>query len=220
MTSSNTPNLPEENPLEFRAGSDPDVSHRGISGGAKNEDESSFNPYAFHVTAESSQNQGEATQASWHDDFDQQVPPVDGSYWVTIGLLGLFSLTICFASWNFWSPSLFWGVTEFSGWALMVLIPLSLLRLGLHRRSIAKAILMQTYPGGQRFGLWYLFYSLVFSGICVLGGIVAFFGICVGISVTTRPNGYFPGMLLLSVSGVLALAISIFLLILGIPKYR
>jgi hypothetical protein len=38
--------------------------------------------------------------------------------------------------------------------------------------------------------------------------------------VTTGPNGYFPGMLLLSVSGVLALAISIFLLILGIPKYR
>jgi hypothetical protein len=38
--------------------------------------------------------------------------------------------------------------------------------------------------------------------------------------VTTRPNGYFPGMLLLSVSGVLALAISIFLLILGIPRYR
>jgi hypothetical protein len=220
MTSSNTPNPPEENPLEFRVGSDPDVSHRGSSGVVKNEDESSFNPYAFHVTAESSQKQGEATQASWHDDFDQQVPPVDGSYWVTIGLLGLFSLTICFASWSFWSPSLFWSSTEFAGWALMVLIPLSLLRLGLHRRSIAKAILMQTYPGGQRFGLWYLFYSLLFSGICVLGGIVAVFGLCLGISVTIGPNGYFPGMLLLSVSGVLALAISIFLLILGIPKYR
>ena len=220
MTSSNTPNPPEENPLEFRAGSDPDVSHRGSSGVAKNEDESSFNPYAFHVTAESSLNQGGATQASWNDDIDHQVPPVDGSYWVIIGLLGLFSLTICFASASFWSPSLFWGLTEFAGWALMVLIPLSLLRLGLHRRSIAKAILMQTYPGGQRFGLWYLFYSLVFSGVCVLGGIVAFFGLCLGISVTIGPNGYFPGMLLLSVSGVLALAVSIFLLILGIPKYR
>jgi hypothetical protein len=222
MTPSNTPNPPEENPLEIRAGSDPDVFHRGSSGGAKNEDESSFNPYAFHVTAESSLNQGEATQPSWHDDIDHQVPPVDGSYWVTIGLLGLFSLTICFAfaSANFWPPSLFWGLTEFAGWALMVLIPLSLLRLGLHRRSIAKAILMQSYPGGQRFGLWYLFYSLVLSGVCVLGGIVAFFGLCLGISVTTRPNGYLSGMLLLSVSGVLALAISIFLLILGIPKYR
>jgi hypothetical protein len=98
----------------------------------------------------------------------------------------------------------------------MVLIPLSLLRLGLHRRSIAKAILMQTYPGGQRFGLWYLFYSLVFSGICVLGGIVAFFGLCLGIRVTIG----FPEMLSLSVSVVLALAVSIFLLILGIPKYR
>lgn len=221
MTSSNTPNPPEENPLEFRAGSDPDVSHRGSSGGAKNEDESSFNPYAFHVAEESSATQGEATQASRYDDFDQQVPPVDDSYWVAIGLLGLFSLTtIFFASWIFWSPSPFLSLTEFAGWALMVLIPLSLLRLGLHRRSIAKAILMQSYPGGQRFGLWYLFYSLVFSGVCVLGGVVAFFGICLGISVTTRPNGYFTGMLLLSVSGSLALAISIFLLILGIPKYR
>jgi len=60
----------------------------------------------------------------------------------------------------------------------------------------------------------------VFSGICVLGGIVAFFGLCLGIRVTIGPNGYFPEMLLLSVSGVLALAVSIFLLILGIPKYR
>ena len=84
MTSSNTPNPPEENPLEFRVDSAPDVSDRGSSGGAKNEDESSFNPYAFHVTAESPLNQGEATQPSWHDDIDHQVPPVDGSYWVII----------------------------------------------------------------------------------------------------------------------------------------
>ncbi len=220
MTSSNTPNPPEENPLEFRDGSDPDVSHRGSSGVAKNEDESSFNPYAFHVTAESSLNQGEATQASRYNDFDQQVPPVDASYWVAIGLLGLFTAGVCFSDANLWSVNPAWGLIYFAGWSLVVLIPLALIRLGLHRQAIAKAIGLETYPGGQRFGLLYLLYSLVFSGGCVLCGMFAFFGMCLGITLTARPSGPALEWLSVSVSGLLALAISIFLLILGIPKYR
>jgi hypothetical protein len=220
MTSSNTPNPPEENPLEFRAGSDPDVYHQGSSGVAKDEDESSFNPYEFHVTGESSTTQGEATQASWYDDFDQQVPPVDASYWIAIGLLGLFTVGVCFSDANIWSVNMVWVLIGIAGRSLVVLIPLALIRLGLHRQAIAKAIRLETYPGGQRFGLLYLLYSLVFSGGCVLCGMFAFFGICLGISVTARPSG--PGLewLSVSVSGSLALAISIFLLILGIPKYR
>jgi hypothetical protein len=107
---------------------------------------------------------------------------------------------------------------------LFFALPLSLVRLRIHRSNIARAIQAGTYPGGQRFGLGYLFQSLLLSALCSLGGGVIFFGICAGGIVVSESifNAYseFIGIPLFLIDGIISLIATIYLLRLGIPKYQ
>jgi hypothetical protein len=201
MTTPNSPNQPEENPFEFSVGSDPDVSYRESSGVAKTED------------------------------AQLQMPPVESSYWVGAAGLGLIAFSGCWISWfplQPYSGIFFLGIVVL-GWSLCCAIPFALIRLALHRWNIRRAIETETYPGGQRFGIGYLIYSILLSLFCLMGGGLDFFGICTGVFLTGElwmsPYGPFgtydwiPAVLF-GVDAVVSLFVAGFLLKLGIPKYR
>ena len=200
MTSSNAPNQPDENPFEFSVGSDPDVSNRGGSGVDPTEDE------------------------------QLQMPPVESSYWTGVGVLGMTCLSACLVPRLVGTP---YAIVPFSvllalfGWCsslLFVSLPLSMMRLWLHRRNIARAIQEQTYPGGQRFDFWYLVYSLLLSSLSFFGGGILFFGICTGLFVFSEtayaPLGEVIFIPILIFDGIISLLATFFLLRLGIPRYR
>ena len=91
------------------------------------------------------------------EDSKPQMPPVEQSYWTGFLALGLLSIATCVVPTlgvapSFVGPSfaLIILLVWFSS-CLIFLLPMSLIRLGLHRKNIARAIEQRTYPGGQRF---------------------------------------------------------------------
>jgi len=199
MTSSNTPDQPEENPFE-------------VSAGSQSED-------AF---------EGSRTDAT--DESRFLMPPVESSYWTGVITLGLMIFVFCgIAGFNL-------GPTDVGPWDILLVmfsfgmgllcfaLPLSLIRLWMHRWSIARAIQDQTYPGGQRFDLGYLGYSLVLSSLCFLGGGMLFFGICTAVLLVSEsffnPIVEFIGIPLFFLDGLISFLATLHLLRLGIPKYR
>lgn len=159
------------------------------------------------------------------------MPPVEQSYWTGFLALGLLSIATCVIPTQGVAPS-FVGpsfaliilLVWFSS-CLIFLLPMSLIRLGLHRKNIARAIQQRTYPGGQRFGFAYLAWSLVLSMLSFLGGGFLFFGVCTGLVLMSEGGElpvasewlFFP---LLILDGIISLLATGFLLNLGVPKYR
>lgn len=203
MNSSSKPDDPHENPFAVSAGSqieDSDAKRFGIG------------------TAEDSRT---------------QMPPVEQSYWTGFLLFGLLSLANCVVS-SLRVPvstvasgpalSVILLMVWFSSF-LILFLPLCLVRLGLHRYSISKAIEAQTYPGGQRFGFVYLIKSLMLSAVSLFGGGLMFFGICTGFLILSD-NGGLPMVSewvflpLLTIDGLVSLMVTGFLLNLSVPKYR
>jgi hypothetical protein len=103
---------------------------------------------------------------------------------------------------------------------MSVTIPFALIRLGVHRWNIAKAIENGRYPGTQRFGLWYLISSIIFSWLCLFAGGILFFGICLAILATNPNNSYNASAFLLVGDGLLSFLFAGFLFKLGVPRYR
>ena len=203
MNSSSKPDDPHENPFAVSAGSqieDSDAKRFGIG------------------TAEDSRT---------------QMPPVEQSYWTGFLLFGLLSLANCVVS-SLRVPvstvasgpalSIILMMVWFSSF-LILFLPLCLIRLGLHRYSISKAIEAQTYPGGQRFGFVYQIKSLMLSAVSLFGGGLMFFGICTGFLILSD-NGGLPMVSewvflpLLTIDGLVSLMVTGFLLNLSVPKYR
>jgi hypothetical protein len=167
------------------------------------------------------------------DDDSHQMPPVEQSYWTGFLLFGLWSLATCvipslrFPVWSVASGpafTVFLLMVWFSSF-LILFLPLCLIRLGLHRYSISKAIDAQTYPGTQRFGFEYLIKSLMLSAVSVFGGGLMFFGICTGFLILSD-NGGLPMVSewvflpLLTIDGLVSLMVTGFLLNLSVPQYR
>jgi hypothetical protein len=199
MTSPNTSDENQENPFE-------------VSAGSLSED-------AFG---------GSSADASGDSRF--QMPPVESVYWTGVFVLGLTMFGSCaIPVLRLGPPDIgpFAIVLAFIAYGITLLffaLPLSLVRLRIHRSNIARAIQAGTYPGGQRFGLGYLFQSLLLSALCSLGGGVIFFGICAGGIVVSESifNAYseFIGIPLFLIDGIISLIATIYLLRLGIPKYQ
>lgn len=199
MTSSNTPDEPEENPFE-------------VSAGSQSED-------AFEGT------RTDATDESW-----LLMPPVESSYWTGVITLGLMVIVFCGIAALAAAPTTVGplaiplGLLSFVMSLLCFALPLSLIRLWMHRWSIARAIQDQIYPGGQRFDLGYLGYSLVLSSLSFLGGGMLFFGICTAVLLVSEsffnPFVEFIGIPLFFLDGLISFLATLHLLRLGVPKYR
>ena len=202
MSTSEPSDYPEENPFEVSAGShlqDPYDNADGIH------------------------------QA---DDTRMQVPPIESSYWTGLLVLGTLSISSCLFS-SIRVPVGVFGVVGTIGWMLVLfanflipLLPLSLIRLAIHRHRIAQAIDQQAYPGGQRFGLGYLISSLLLSLGCLFGGGVLFFGVCTAL-LYLSDGGPLMGrssewtlLPLLALDGIVSFIATGFLINLSVPKYR
>lgn len=199
MSSSNTPDQPEENPFE-------------VSAGSQSED-------AFEGT------RTDATDAS-----RVLMPPVESSYWTGVITLGLMIFVLCGIAALAAAPTAVgplaipFAFLSFISSLLCFALPLSLIRLWMHRWSIARAIQDETYPGGQRFDLGYLGYSLVLSTLSFLGGGILFFGICTAVLIVSEsflnPIVEFIGIPLFFLDGLISFLATLHLLRLGVPKYR
>jgi hypothetical protein len=152
------------------------------------------------------------------------MPPVERSYWFGIlVLLVLSSVGYFYGDYFFGTigPPLtvvLTGVLVALAMWMSVTIPFALIRLGVHRWHIARAIEKGNYPGRQRFGLWYLISSIIFSWLCLFGGGILFFGICTAIMIsegTNRTSNF--NQLLLIGDGLFSLLFAGFLFKLGIP---
>ncbi|MFM9063304.1 MAG: hypothetical protein ACKOOI_09735 [Pirellula sp.] len=199
MSSSNTPDQPEENPFE-------------VSAGSQSED-------AFEGT------RTDATDAS-----RVLMPPVESSYWTGVITLGLMIFVFCGIAALAAAPTAVgplaipFAFLSFISSLLCFALPLSLIRLWMHRWIIARAIQDETYPGGQRFDLGYLGYSLVLSTLSFLGGGILFFGICTAVLIVSEsflnPIVEFIGIPLFFLDGLISFLATLHLLRLGVPKYR
>lgn len=200
MSSSNTPDPPEENPFEVSAGSQSENAFEG--------------------------SRTDATDASRF-----LMPPVESSYWTGVITLGLMIFVFCGIAGLLGIGTVNMGPLEiplaflsFISSLLCFALPLSLIRLWMHRWSIARAIQDETYPGGQRFDLGYLGYSLVLSTLSFLGGGILFFGICTAVLIVSEsflnPIVEFIGIPLFFLDGLISFLATLHLLRLGVPKYR
>jgi len=182
-------------------------------------DESEENPYESY---------GEPSVSETWKDRDSQMPGIEKSYWIGIlvlgvlGSIGFVDVSYVFASYHSPIYSLFSLIGALALW-MCPLIPFALIRLAIHRYNIAKAIDLGTYPGNQRFGLWYLVYSIFVSGLSFIAGFVLFFGICT-MMFMMKPNPLSSQQqwewVYLVVDGLLSIVFAGFLFKIGIPKYR
>jgi hypothetical protein len=196
VSSSNTPDDPYENPYEAHAGSQ-----------AESLQESGFRSYEA-------------------EDFRTQMPPVERSYWfgililLALSLVGYFCGDYLFGTVGPPLTVVVIGVFIALAMWMSVTIPFALIRLGVHRWNIAKAIENGRYPGTQRFGLWYLISSIIFSWLCLFAGGILFFGICLAILATNPNNSNNASAFLLVGDGLLSFLFAGFLFKLGVPRYR
>ena len=180
-------------------------------------DEPIENPYEAYVNSETEEARVEGYSRSESEECRAQMPPIQRSYWIGIlvlsilGVMGYFSRILTF---SLVDSIIFYG-------SLMSLcIPFALVRLVWHRWNIAKAIENGQYPGTQRFGLWYLIWSIIFCWLCLFAGGLLFFGICLAILATNPNNSYNASAFLLVGDGLLSFLFAGFLFKLGIPRYR
>jgi hypothetical protein len=124
MTSSKPPDDSQDNPFE-------------VSAGSLSED-------AFG---------GSSADASGESRF--QMPPVEGAYWTGVSVLGLMILVFCgISALGIGAPVYGLGAVVvammvFGMTLLFFALPLSLVRLWIHRSNIARAIQDGRYPGGH-----------------------------------------------------------------------
>jgi hypothetical protein len=193
-------------------------------------DEPIENPYEASVSADTDEIRVDSYGRSESEERRAQMPPIQRSYWVGIAVLIVLGL-VSFSSGSF-PPEFpfFWGSFNYSlyhhtvsiGTWMSFCIPFALVRLVWHRWNIAKAIEFERYPGTQRFGLWYLFWSIFLSWLCIIAGGVLFFGICTVIFISTNSQGSlrdFAGVALIG-DGFLSLLFAGFLFTRTIPRYR
>jgi hypothetical protein len=144
------------------------------------------------------------------------MPPIEMSYWIGLLVLMALGLVGVFSYGN--STEMSWTLAILTSWW----IPFVLLRLGVHRWNIAKAIAMDKYPGTQRFGLWYLISSIFICWLCLFSGGVLFFGVCtvaVMSAYGSKTGGDGPVWMLL-VGNFLSLLFAGFLFYRAIPQYE
>lgn len=191
------------------------------------QDDSSENPFEAHLGPEVPDPMSSGFNPYENTDPQTLIPPVKPSYWIGASILGLLSIMSFLVPTVFYDPisqpllaflmSFIWICTP-----MIVLLPMALIRLALHRRNIAKAIQAESYPGNQTFGVGYLMYSLFMSFACLAAGCFLFFGICTGLFLGSQWVGlidFLAGPLLI-LSAILSVVTSGYLLNLGIPKYR
>lgn len=176
------------------------------------------NPYEF--VADSDDPDELSQERSRLDPTDDQVweiPPVEGSYWISVLGFGLIAFSICSISPGPGMPPL--GI--WVGISSLVALAFALIRLALHRWNIQRVIETGTYHGGPRFEVWYLIQSLLLAYFCLMGGGMVFFGLCtffIAPMLFSRNTGTINALLLLDT--LLSLIITGFLVKLGVPRYR
>lgn len=193
-------------------------------------DEPIENPFEAHADPEWAGDRVDAYSRNASDEFEAQMPPIQSSYWVGVMVLLVLGMTglVFYTSfppifvWNMSATAFLVYNTLGLGTWMTLSIPFALVRLVLHRRNIARAIEFDRYPGTQRFGLWYLIWSILFSWLCIFSGFILFFGICTAIWVASNPSSQsnnFLGFLLVG-DGLLSILYAGFLFYRGIPRYR
>ena len=178
--------------------------------------EGDYNPFAPPESLDESGNPASANNSESQGEL-QKIPPVEASYGYAIGflILGLF-LT------GFIGPP----VAPFS--IAILGLPFAIIRLFLHRSSIARAIRDGRYPGGVRFNYVYFIVSIVLGVTCVFAGILVFFLVCTVViySIADRtpygPIGALDeaGPWFLGVNALLAFFTSLALNRLSVPRYQ
>lgn len=187
-------------------------------------DDSEDNPYEFHE-----ESLGDSSVVDFMQNPERHIPPVEKSFWfglIAIGFLGfmgfcLMSTVTVFDRFPVFSAVL-QAVCMFS-LSICFFIPFALIRLVIQRWNIARAIDLGTYPGTQRFGIWYLLFSIFVSWLCCICGALLFTGVCTMIFLLKPEPLRGPDLkdlVLIGVDGVLSLLLAGFLFKLGIPTYR
>jgi len=193
-------------------------------------DEPIENPYEVSAGPDTEETRVDSYGRSESEELRAQMPPIHWSYWVgsavliLLGLLSFFSgafppeFPFLGTSLNF---SLYRETVSFGTW-MSFCIPFALIRLVWHRWNIARSIEFEKYPGTQRFGLWYLIWSIILSWLCLIAGGVLFFGICTAIFIAGNFQGSlgdFAGIALMG-DGFLSFLFAGFLFTRTIPRYR
>lgn len=193
-------------------------------------DEPIENPYEVSADPEGAGDRVDAYSRNASDEFEAQMLPIQSSYWVGVMVLLVLGMTglVFYTSfppifvWNMSATAfLVYNTLGLATW-MTLSIPFALVRLVLHRRNIARAIEFDRYPGTQRFGLWYLIWSIILSWLCLIAGGVLFFGICTAIFIAGNSQGSlgdFAGIALIG-DGFLSFLFAGFLFTRTIPRYR
>jgi hypothetical protein len=178
--------------------------------------EGDYNPFAPPESLDESGNPASANNSESQGEL-QKIPPVEASYGYAIGflILGLFLTGFIGAP-----------VAPFS--IAILGLPFAIIRLFLHRSSIARAIRDGRYPGGVRFNYVYFIVSIVLGVFCVFAGILVFFLVCTVViySIADRtpygPIGALDeaGPWFLGVNALLAFFTSLALNRLSVPRYQ
>lgn len=178
--------------------------------------EGGYNPFAPPESLDESGNPASANNSESQGEL-QKIPPVEASYGYAIVflILGLFLTGFIGAP-----------VAPFS--IAILGLPFAIIRLFLHRSSIARAIRDGRYPGGVRFNYVYFIVSIVLGVFCVFAGILVFFLVCTVViySIADRtpygPIGALDeaGPWFLGVNALLAFFTSLALNRLSVPRYQ
>ena len=178
--------------------------------------EGGYNPFAPPESLDESGNPASANNSESQGEL-QRIPPVEASYGYAIGflILGLFLTGFIGAPWAPFSIAILG-------------LPFAIIRLFLHRSSIARAIRDGRYPGGVRFNYVYFIVSIVLGVFCVFAGILVFFLVCTVViySIADRtpygPIGALDeaGPWFLGVNALLAFFTSLALNRLSVPRYQ
>ena len=178
--------------------------------------EGDYNPFAPPESLDISGNPASANTSESQGEL-QKIPPVEASYGYAIGflILGLFLTGFIGAP-----------VAPFS--IAILGLPFAIIRLFLHRSSIARSIRDGRYPGGVRFNYVYFIVSIVLGVFCVFAGILVFFFVCTVViySIADRtpygPIGALDeaGPWFLGVNALLAFFTSLALNRLSVPRYQ
>jgi hypothetical protein len=178
--------------------------------------EGDYNPFAPPESLDESGNPASANNSESQGEL-QKIPPVEASYGYAIVflILGLFLTGFIGAP-----------VAPFS--IAILGLPFAIIRLFLHRSSIARAIRDGRYPGGVRFNYVYFIVSIVLGVFCVFAGILVFFLVCTVViySIADRtpygPIGALDeaGPWFLGVNALLAFFTSLALNRLSVPRYQ
>jgi len=183
--------------------------------------EGDYNPFAPPESLDESGNPASANNSESQGEL-QKIPPVEASYGYAIGflILGLFLTGFILSG--------FIGIAVAPFSIAILGLPFAIIRLFLHRSSIARAIRDGRYPGGVRFNYVYFIVSIVLGVFCVFAGILVFFLVCTVViysiadSTPYGPLGAIDkaGPWLLGGNALLAFFTSLALNRLSVPRYQ